>query len=343
LPTTLEDQLSTYVESRFPRGTKISVDHVGRIHGGASRETYRFRLHVTPHDGTAYEKRLILRRDPSDGGVVDTERRVEFAALRAFFHTKVPVPETFWLEEGPSDLGRPFFICEELPGEASPFLLQSPHYQPLHRKIAEQKWRILGEIARCDSMALKLRDIMVSVQPHETWHRELDRWANVFEDHGGNAQPITRAAIRWLRRSPPAPAQRITVVHGDYRSGNFLYDASGHVQGILDWEMAHLGDPLEDLAWSLSRSWCFGRDDRCGGLVPRAEAIRFWEAASGLIAARESLRWWEIFCGVKAQAIWLRAVQLWQRGENRSPNFVGAGWFMLDLQDRATLELMGPT
>ena len=62
-------------------------------------------------------------------------------------------------------------------------------------------------------------------------------------------QPIIRAAIRWLRANPPPPPERVSVVHGDYRVGNFLYTKEG-IHGIVDWEMAHLGDPLEDLAWS---------------------------------------------------------------------------------------------
>ena len=55
-------------------------------------------------------------------------------------------------------------------------------------------------------------------------------------------QPIARAAIRWLRRSPPPHPRRLSVVHGDYRTGNFLFDAEGRIRAILDWEMCHLGD-----------------------------------------------------------------------------------------------------
>ena len=95
-------------------------------------------------------------------------------------------------------------------------------------------------------------------------------------------QPITRAVIRWLRRHPPPPAQKLSVVHADYRTGNFLFDAEGEIRAILDWEMAHLGDPLEDLAWGINAVWMWSRDGLAGSLLPKADAIRIWEEASGL-------------------------------------------------------------
>ena len=96
-----------------------------------------------------------------------------------------------------------------------------------------------------------------------------DHWLRDLDDDELEPQPITRAAIRWLRANPPPPAQRISVVHADYRTGNFLVDERGTIRGILDWELAHLGDPLEDLAWGINRVWCWNRDERAGGLLPK--------------------------------------------------------------------------
>lgn len=339
-PASLDKALSAYIGARMPDARTVVVSDIDRIYGGFSRETYRFRLRVEDEDGER-EQRLILRRDPPRGGIVDTERRVEFAVLKAFFDTPVPVPKMFWLEEDPSALGAPFFVCEEVVDcEDSPYLLQTPHYLPLHSAIATAKWSALGHIAREDPIQLGLASIFPIGAGEDRWRSELDRWEAVIDEAEDEPQLITRAAIRWLRRRPPPPAQKLSVVHGDFRTGNFLYDGAGAVRAVLDWEMAHLGDPLEDLAWSLGRGWCFGGGDRRGGLATRGEAVRIWEAASGLIADPDALRWWELFNSVKAQAIWMRGVELWTDGRGRAANHVVCGWFMQDLQDRATLELM---
>ncbi|MFP8873532.1 MAG: phosphotransferase, partial [Myxococcota bacterium] len=112
-------------------------------------------------------------------------------------------------------------------------------------------------------------------------------------------------------------------------------------RAILDWEMAHLGDPLEDLAWGLNPVWRFGTDDRAGGLVPREEAVRIWEAESGLRADPAALHWWEVFSSVKGQAIWVSSGREFTDGKNQDPVLALAAWLMGNSQDRAILSLLG--
>jgi aminoglycoside phosphotransferase (APT) family kinase protein len=336
----LEARIAAYIADRLAGARDVRVSDLERIHGGASRETYRFVLHYRT-GAEARSRRLILRRDPP-GSLIETERAVEFAAYRAFHGTAVPVPEPLWLEEDPAPLEHPFFVMEELVGcEASPQALLAPPYAARLAEIGRRKWTILGEIARADPKALGLVGPMQEVTPAGAWRRELDRWEAVLDQDELEPQPIIRAVIRALRRSPPPPAQRIGVVHGDYRTGNFLADAEGAVRGILDWEMAHLGDPLEDLAWSLNRVWCWARDDRVGGLLARDEAVALWEAASGLRADPHALHWWELFSCVKGQSIWVSSAKEYQDGVNRDPVLALPGWMMGNSQDRAALELLG--
>jgi aminoglycoside phosphotransferase (APT) family kinase protein len=179
------------------------------------------------------------------------------------------------------------------------------------------------------------------VTPDAAWRRELDHWEGVLDADEVCPQPIVRAAIRWLRRNPPPPAQRISVVHADYRTGNFLFDAEGRIRGILDWEMAHLGDPLEDLAWSLGRIWCWARDERRGGLLPKQEAVRIWEQSSGLRADPRALHWWELFSCVKGQGIWVSSAREYESGKNQDAVLALAAWMQMNAQDRSVLELMG--
>jgi aminoglycoside phosphotransferase (APT) family kinase protein len=334
------ERIAAYITSRLQDAHNVEVDSLSRISGGASRETYRLRLRYQGGEGSV-ERRLILRRDPPDS-LIETQRDIEFAAYRAFHGSAVPVPEMLWLEEDAGPLDRPFFIAEEITGfESSPTALLSSPYLDKAEALGVHKWTILGEISRADPTALGLEPIMARPEPDGCWTRELDYWEGVIDADQIEPQPIIRAAIRWLRANPPAAAQKISVVHGDYRTGNFLYDREGVIHGILDWEMAHLGDPLEDLGWGLNRIWCWGGDDRRGGLLPREQAIAIWEKASGLKADPAALHWWELFNCVKGQGIWVSSAKAWMDGQNREPILIFSAWRMLNMQDRAALELMG--
>src|SRR4029079_13590936 len=187
-----------------------------------------------------------------------------------------------WLEEDAGPLDHPFFVAEELAGfQAAPQLLFSGPYDAVLRQVGQRKWAILGEIARADPHALGLTGVMEPPALDACWRRELDYWEAVFDRDEAEPLPIARAAIRSLGANAPPPVQKLAVVHGDYRTGNFLYDETGEIRGVLDWEMAHLGDPFEALAWGFNPVWEFGRG-LAGGLLPQADAVALWESASGL-------------------------------------------------------------
>jgi aminoglycoside phosphotransferase (APT) family kinase protein len=337
----LEGRLGRYIAHRLPEASEVRATELDRIFGGASRETYRFVLGYRTPAGEEVSRRLILRRDPP-GSLIETERAVEFAAYRAFYGTSVPVPEPLWLEEDASWLDHPFFIMAEMSGfEASPQAIVAPPYAQHALKFAERKWQILGDIAKADPVALGLVSVMAEVSPESCWDRELSYWENEINQHELSPQPVIRAAIRWLRRNPPPRAQKISVVHADYRTGNFLYDREGEIRGILDWEMVHLGDPLEDLAWGLNPIWRFAGDERAGGLAPREEAIRIWQKSSGLRAEADALRWWELFSSVKGQAIWISSAREFTLGKNQDLILALASWLMGNSQDRAALAELG--
>ncbi len=334
----LAQRFARYVEQRLEGAREVRVERIARIHGGASRETYRVRVAYL-RNGAREECGLILRRDPP-GSLIETDRKIEFAAYRAFHGTSVPVPEPLWLEEDTRWLDRPFFVMREIEGcEASPQALLAPPFAAHLERIGEAKWTILGAIARARPEGLAA--VVEGVEPADCWRRELGQWERVIDEDSLEPQPIVRAAIRALRRGPPPPPARVGVVHGDYRTGNFLVDPSGKIRGILDWEMAHLGDPLEDLGWSINRIWCWARDARVGGLLPRERAIAIWEAASGLRAEPTALFWWELFASVKAQAIWLSSGREYREGKSRDPLLGYVPWSLTNSQDRVILEKLG--
>jgi aminoglycoside phosphotransferase (APT) family kinase protein len=327
-------------------GQEVRLCAAERIPGGASRQTWRIRAQGAEQGQSEY----VLRLDP-EASLIETDRAMEFAALRAFQGSPVPVPEPLWMMSDPALLGGPFFVMRAvLGGLAAPLRLMQPPYAAHHARMAERKWSVLGEVARADAPLEQVFGGAVRAglvrERHELdtrpcWERELDHWQAMLEADALMPQPIQQAAIRWMRRHPPPPPQRLSVVHGDYRTGNLLYSPEGELLAVLDWEMVHQGDPLEDLAWGLNRVWCFQNDERRGGLAPREQAIAIWERASGLKADPVALHWWELLSCLKGQAIWLSAAKEYEQGRVDDSMMVTAAWMMINAQDRATLELLG--
>lgn len=327
------EALAAYLQTSWR--ADVTCAGISQIPGGASRETYRVRLLVK---GEA--QGVILRRDPPSS-LIDTERAHEFNTYRAVFGTGVPVPEPLLLEEdNPGALARPFSLTREVPGcESSPALLTTPPFVQHRSRIAEQKWTILGQLAALD---INNVDLAFMERPDHPALHELEYWASVIAKDSLHPQPVADAAIRHLRRTLPAKPKKLALVHGDYRSGNFLYDTSGQIHAVLDWEMAHIGDPLEDLAWSLDPLWCWPEKQLAGNLLPRRDATRIWEQASGLTLDREAFRWWQIFASVKALAIWISSAENYVNGATKEPILAYAGWPLIDRQNRILLDRLQP-
>lgn len=317
----MNEALARYLAAKLG-APDLTVHELARIPGGASRETYRFRARYGGR-----ERRLILRRDPP-ASLIETERATEYRAYAAFHRLGLPVPEPIALELGGA-LERPFFIMEEIADCQVGGILTPDPYGVHRERIGRQFWSILGRIAGADPHALGLSDFDGPASPGDAWRHEIARWEKVIDEDEGEPQPIARGALLWLKRNEPPPAQKIAVVHGDYRSGNFLYDAGGDIRAILDWEMAHLGDPLEDLAWALDPLWAHHDPSHPAGTLARAEAIATWEEASGLRCDPAALAWWEIFASVKGCAIWISAAHEYATRRNDDPVNAFSGWYCL--------------
>lgn len=329
----LSARLARYLAPKL--GTDaLAIDDLVRISGGASRETYRFRARFS-RNGAAVERGLILRRDPP-ASLIETDRASEFEAYRAFHKLGLPVPEPIALEIDPAVLDRPFFIMEEIAQCQVASVLTPDPYGPLREKIGAQFFTLLGRIAAADPDTIGLSSLEGARE--QCWAHELARWERVIEEDEREPQPIARAALRWLKRHPPPPARKICVVHGDYRSGNFLYDGEGEIRAILDWEMAHLGDPLEDLAWSLDPLWSHGDPSRPAGTVARERAIAAWQEASGLEFDAAAFAWWEIFASFKGLGIWISAAREYAEGSNSDPVNAFSGWYCLAFHNHVLAE-----
>ena len=315
----LEQRIQAFLQARLPEAGVVSVAGLRRIPGGASRETWSFDASWR-ENGTEVQRGFIMRRDP-DAGLLDTERDVEFQVMDAVFRGGVPVPRMFWLEPDASWIERPFFMMERIDGcEASPQkVLMDPQLFAARGRVGEDFVRILAQIHSLDWRALGLEFLGVPADASSCAMTEIEKWERIVNEEALEPQPVLRAAFRWLRRNLPRPAQRITIVHADYRTGNYLVAPDGEVKGILDWEMVHLGDPLEDVGWACLRPWRWMGNEWVGGLMERADFYRKYRGASGLQVDEESLRFWEVLGNVKLAAIFLTGARSFCEGRTRAP------------------------
>lgn len=310
---TLETRIADYLDHRMAGDggdvAGVSIDELARIHGGSSQETFRFRARWR-QAGEERERRLILRRAPESGLVV-AERDLEFTVYSALAGRGVPVPTAHYLELDPRWLDRPFFIMDMMPGKPGHFFFSNDPYEGKGTEVGRNFWHHLGTLAAQDHRALGLTTLRGGEAEGGYWQHELAHWEAQLDAGEAAVEPIVRGAIRWLRRNPPPEAAKPAITHGDYRCGNFLFVPDGSISAVLDWEMCHIGDPLEDIAWAINPMWTVERH------FPLDEGLAIWEAASGLSVDRTALDWWRLFTAVKACGIWTTAEKSFEEGTSR--------------------------
>jgi aminoglycoside phosphotransferase (APT) family kinase protein len=170
---------------------------------------------------------------------------------------------------------------------------------------------------------------------------EMQRFEQTYRGITPEPHPAFELAFRWLQRHLP-PASQATLVHGDYRIGNVIFGPEG-VRAILDWELAHAGDPMEDLGWLCVRSWRFGNDELpVGGIGTREELFRTYEAAGGCKVDPKAVRWWEVFGNLRWGIICISQARTYLEGLSRSVELAAIGrrtaeteWELLALMEAA--------
>lgn len=305
-----EAEIAAYLSHRMPDVSDLTVDDLAQIHGGGSQEMFRFRARWAAA-GEQVEQFLILRREPS-AGLVEAERDLEFKVYQGLAGSSIPVPKACFLELDGKWLQRPFFIMEMAPGKAGHPYLPGDPYDGHGVEVARQFWRHLGALARVDYHAAGLQCLRNGDAHKGFAARELAHWTALLDKNETHPEPIVRGALRKLMRDLPPEPHAPSIVHGDYRSGNFLFTPDGMISAILDWEMCHIGDPIEDVAWALDVMWPMTRH------LPLEEGLSIWQAASGTELDRCSLKWWRLFSAFKASVLWTTASRSFEDDPSRS-------------------------
>ena len=274
--------------------------------GGVSKIQIGFTLDWQPPGTERRRDRLVLRMDPSEGSNA-TSRAREFELL-GLMNGVIPVPETFFLDAAGTWFPEPAMIYAFAPGVTKPRLTQTgkisglgTDFGPEYRALLAPQY--IEHLARIHTTDVSGRSFDTLDVP-ETGTTQAAQWAlnhalRTWEEDRGEDSPLMEVAASWLLRNLPA-LDVLSVVHGDYRSGNFLFDeGTGQINAWLDWERGHLGDRHRDLAWitlpTMGHYDSGGRYYVCG-LVPLDEFFERYSAVSGLPVDAERLRYYQVLC-----------------------------------------------
>jgi aminoglycoside phosphotransferase (APT) family kinase protein len=316
----LAARLARFLASRLPDAESVRVRDLEAHTEGFSQETFSFVAEVA-RAGASERSAWVAKRQPVAGLLEPYDLEPEFRVLHALSDDPLPTPRTPWFERDPAVLERPFYVMERLPGEvpipAPGARGEGPFDLDERAALAPQIARALARLHAVDWKArgLAFLGVPALAGPDAAARREVERWAARIERSGIAPDPVVVEALVWLRARAPA-SDEVVLLHGDYRLGNWLVERDGprtRLTGILDWEMVHLGDPIEDLAWCLSHLWRAGTP-RAAALAAPDELAELYAAASGRPVDRERLRFFEVLAVVKMLAIMLTGIRAFRDG-----------------------------
>jgi aminoglycoside phosphotransferase (APT) family kinase protein len=314
-------------------GTGVRIENLRALTGGASRTTWAFDA-VTGEQHRA----LILRTGPPDD--VHAGMELEARAQTAAAATGAPVPHILVADDSLAALGNPFLICDEIKGETIVRRIQrqldAADGQAGRARLLRQCAQALAAIHRAD--------------PHDpglVHEDQLLQWRERLDEMGDTTATF-EWAFRWLeanrpRKSPQSQPSAAVLVHGDYRMGNLIVDGSD-LAAVLDWELVHVGEACEDLAWFCIRAWRFGAPPGmgAGGLGSIESFVRAYEEAGATTVDRMALHWWLVLATLRWGVICRHQAERHLSGQIRSVELATIGrrvceteWDLLELLEKA--------
>lgn len=299
-------------------GAPATIGTAAPLAGGASRETWRIDAQV---GGQRYA--LVLRMDQASSMNPDAlDRPAEFALLERAVAAGVLAPRPRWLDPDGRVLGRPFLLMDRIEGESiGPRVVRRPELAEARARMPRQMAEQLARIHATDPTGLDaLPRPPAGLSPAQ--HALVQ--ARALVDALGVVSPALEFGMRWLEQHAPECPQP-TLVHGDFRVGNLIVGPEG-LRAVIDWEFAHIGDPLEDLAWPCVRDWRFGNDAlRLGGLGELEPFLAAYTAMSGRAVDREGLRYWEVMGNLRWAATCRSQAQRHLSGADPSVEYASLG------------------
>lgn len=321
--------LERFISARA--GQPAAIEGLARLSGGASRETWAFDYTVAGERTEA-----IFRCDPIKGVPSMPGRALEFHLIKAAWDAGVVVPEPLW--DGDDSFGVKFFIMKRVAGETlGARLVRGDQYAGARHLLPGELAKSLARIhaVRLDEHP-ELAELPGPKPGAPIAEAEVRNYEAAFREASFDPHPVFELAFRWLYEHMPQSRDE-TLVHGDYRLGNFLFGEDG-LRGVIDWELAHRGDPMEDVGWLAVRSWRFGGALPVAGIGGREEFYAAYEAAGGYPVDRERVRFWELYGNLRWGIITITQVANYLTGRSKSVELASIGrrtaetdWELLNL------------
>lgn len=288
-------------------GNTVSIENARWLSGGASKLQVVFDLRWSGTDGAGEQvDRMVLRMEPA-ASVTESSRYREFEVLRAV-EGKIPAPRPYWVDGDAQYLPYPAMVYDFVTGTAKPSYdsgkvsgLGQNFGPDLREKLAKDFVDLLATLHTIDVSSLDGLEHFdrPQVGSNASVIRQVNAYRRVWEEDRVEEEPLLEIVYRWLIENAP-PLDHVSIVHGDYRSGNFLFDEqSGRITAWLDWEGATLGDRHQDLTYAGMPSFSHYADDDvtslASGMMSERDLYRAYEAASGLSVDPKRLTYYQIF------------------------------------------------
>jgi aminoglycoside phosphotransferase (APT) family kinase protein len=300
------DDLTPLLREHIGPGTRCTSVVRGPL--GNGQETWFVEV-----DGGGPQAGLVLRRSAEGGALPWTDRALEFSVLRAVEPHGLPVPAALWLETAPSSLGRPYLVMERAPGA------------PLGRADRETRRAVARQLglalAQLHALPLEQLELALPRPPDgaAAARNELGRWRDRYRSARLSAVPLLGAMLAWLEVNAPEGDAPVVLLWGDPGPHNVLV-AEGRLSALLDWELAHLGHPLDDLGAAV---WA------CAGMLDPQLVVDAYESEGGAPVDRDALRWFECLACVSRSVMLLEGNRAYAEGRTVRPAMAGLGLELL--------------
>lgn len=293
--------LTSLIRSASPTVGSLEIDRPVRSAGGLSRENWCFDARWQDADGR-HEHGLMLMRDAA-GTLLQTDRMREYHVLKALEGSIVPAPRVFWADPKGRYLAAPSLVMERVDGVCDYMVLNSSRPLSERLELASQFLNLLIAIQAFDWRGAGL-DRSLGAPTSSPATAVLAEWESEYRRVQLEPHPELDFILARLRATAPE-SEALVLVHGDFKPGNALIDGS-RITAKLDWETAHLGDPLEDLGWVTNP--VRRREHQIAGHWERSEIVDAYRQLTGRSVDESHLTWWNVFSCWKLSVIQLTAV-----------------------------------
>lgn len=334
-------RIRDYIAAQMPDARDLTLTDMQRIAVGWSHETWLFDTNW--HDGGAERSQgFCLRRDPGNALLRHlSDLGEQFRVLQCLDATALATPKPFWFEDDPAILGAPFLVMEKVAGSCpNPWGREGrAYYQAAAERgtLPNSFTDALSTLHTIDWQQASLDFLGVpKVGTNEFALGEIRKWRELIDASGHGPEPVMTDLICWLEANAPI-SERLTLVHGAYRTGNVLIE-DDEVSAVLDWELQAIGDPMYDVAYVLSDLNREG-SDLLSNLVPRDDFFRRYEAATGFEIDEKTCAYYALLYAMRSAAFWMSASGLYAEGRSDDVRLARTAWSVPVVLERAARDL----